>query len=161
MKNEEIERLEGLIERFGLEPIEHEGGWFRRVHTGEAMADGRALSTTIYALFTREQFSALHRLDAVEQFFFLDGDGFEAFRVDNYGSGSWDVLDRESPHLVFEVGEWFGGRPVLDGSNGWTLMSCVVTPGFDWKGFAIGKREELLEKYPDSGDAIRALTRSE
>lgn len=150
---------EETIELLGLERLDHEGGWFRRVHTGEVDRDGRALSTTIYALFTLEEFSALHQLDAVEQFFFLEGDAFEVFRIDRGGVGRWDVLGRESPHLVFEAGEWFGGRPVEGGSHGWTLMSCVVTPGFEWAGFEIGKREVLLDAYPESGDAVRKLTR--
>lgn len=150
---------EDIVVRLGLESIEHEGGWFRRIHTGEASDGGRPLSTTIYALFTREQFSALHRLDAVEQFFFLDGDAFEVFRIGADGVARWDVLGRESPHLVFEPGEWFGGTPVKAGKCGWTLMSCVVTPGFEWDGFEIGERDELFVAYPNYGDAIRRLTR--
>ncbi|EDY81214.1 Cupin family protein [Verrucomicrobiia bacterium DG1235] len=157
-------RAEEVVERLELERIEHEGGFFRRIHTGETDASGRARSTTIYALFTREEFSALHRLDAVEQFFFLDGDAFEVFRIGEDGAGRWDVLGRdfekgESPHLVFEPGLWFGGAPLVDGENGWTLMSCVVTPGFEWEGFEIGQRDELVATYPECGDAVRRLTR--
>ncbi|MDQ8199462.1 cupin domain-containing protein [Pelagicoccus enzymogenes] len=156
--------VESVVDRLGLQRLDREGGWFRRIHTGKAGADGRAVSTTIYALFTREEFSALHRLDAVEQFFFLDGDAFEVFRIGREGEGRWETLGRdldrgESPHLVFEPGEWFGGVPIGDGERGWTLMSCVVTPGFEWDGFEIGQREELLEAYPNYGNEIRRLTR--
>lgn len=153
------EQIEELVERLDLEPIDHEGGWFRRIHTGEAGSDGRPLSTTIYALFTREQFSALHRLNVVEQFFFVDGDPFEAFRIDARGKARSEVLSKQCPHLVFEAGCWFGGRPVEGGAFGWTLMSCVVTPGFDWDCFELGERAALLEEYPGAGDKIRELTR--
>ncbi len=156
---DEGNRVEVIVERLGLERLDHEGGWFRRIHTGESNADGRPCSTTIYALFTREEFSALHRLDAVEQFFFLDGDPFEVFRIGADGIGRSEVLSRELPHLVFAPREWFGGAPVPAGSFGWTLMSCVVTPGFKWDGFEIGERDELLEAYPEFGDAIRRLAR--
>ncbi len=157
-------RVEELVERLGLERLDHEGGWFKRIHTGASGEGGRALSSTIYALFTRDQFSALHRLDAVEQFFFLAGDAFEVFRIGVDGTGRTEVLGMdlgrgESPHLVFEPGEWFGGAPVEGGSFGWTLMSCVVTPGFEWDGFEIGERDVLLAAYPDYGDVIRRLTR--
>ncbi|MBC2604841.1 cupin domain-containing protein [Pelagicoccus albus] len=156
--------MESLIEGLGLERIEHEGGFFKRIHTGEANVDGRPLSTTIYALFTQEEFSALHRLDVVEQFFFVDGDPFDVFRINPDGSTSeatlgLDTGKGESPHQVFEPGCWFGGIPADSGSKGWTLMCCVVTPGFDWKGFELANRDELLEAYPQYGDAIRRLTR--
>ncbi|MDQ8186665.1 cupin domain-containing protein [Pelagicoccus sp. SDUM812002] len=150
---------EELIERLGLERLDHEGGWFRRIHTGAKDEGGRACSTTIYALFTREEFSALHRLDAVEQFFFLDGDPFEVFRIGANGVGRTDVLGRETPHLVFEAGCWFGEGPEASGALGWTLMSCVVTPGFEWDGFEIGERNGLLAAYPKFGEEIRRLTR--
>ncbi len=157
-------KAEEIVERLGLGRLDHEGGWFKRVHSGEERDDGRAPSTTIYALFTREDFSALHRLDALEQFFFLDGDAFEVFRIGVDGTVRTDVLGRnlgagESPHLVFEPGEWFGGTPLDEGAYGWTLMSCVVTPGFEWEGFEIGNRDRLLNLYPNYGDDIRRLTR--
>lgn len=157
-------KAEEVIERLGLERLEHEGGWFRRVYTGEADGAGRARVTSIYALFTREAFSALHRLDADEQFFFLDGDAFEVFRIRTDGVGKRDVLGKdlesgETPHLVFEAGTWFGGAPVEGGTCGWTLMSCVVSPGFEWKGFELGERDALLEAYPDFGDEVKRFTR--
>lgn len=159
-----MKKMEDVAKQLGLEKLDHEGGFFRRIHTGEKGADGKPLSTTIYALFSRQEFSALHRLDVVEQFFFVDGDAFEAFRITADGTARTEFLGidfekGESPHLVFEPGCWFGGAPVADGGCGWTLMSCVVTPGFDWKSFEIGDRSQLLESYPECGDAIRRLTR--
>lgn len=153
-----------VVEAFGLEELDREGGWFRRIHTGAKNADGRPYSTTILALFTRERFSALHRLDAVEQFFFLKGDAFEAFEIDAAGRGRVAVLGDDweqghTPHLTFEPGSWFGGIPLLGGPVGWTLMSCVVTPGFEWGGFELGKRAELVQAYPNNCDAIERLTR--
>lgn len=156
--------MQDIVAKLKLENIEHEGGWFRRIYTGAKGADGRESVTTIYALFSREEFSALHKLDATEQFFFLDGDPFEVFRIDCEGNGRWETLGRnaiggESPHMVFEAGEWFGGRTVEGGDHGWTLMSCVVTPGFSWEGFELGGRDRLLEMYPKYDDDIRVLTR--
>ncbi|MBK1879394.1 cupin domain-containing protein [Pelagicoccus mobilis] len=156
MKNEEVDEV---IRKLGLEPLAEEGGWFRRIHTGAAGDAGRPICTTIYALFTREQFSALHRLDAVEQFFFLDGDAFEVFRIDADGKGRTEFLGQDSPHQVFEAGCWFGGIPVEGGTFDWSLISCVVTPGFEWAGFEIGQRNELLKMYPKFEEEIIRLTR--
>ena len=156
MKGEDLAQVVG---RLGLDPLEREGGWFRRIFTGPSDASGRATCTTIYALFTREQFSALHRLDAWEQFFFLDGDAFEVFRIEADGRGRTETLGKGSPHLVFEPGCWFGGKPVEGGAFGWSLISCVVTPGFEWDGFELGEPKALLERYPKFGDEIDCLTR--
>jgi predicted cupin superfamily sugar epimerase len=34
-----------------------------------------------------------------------------------------------------------------------------VAPGFDFEDFELGRRGELLEKYPAHAELIRALTR--
>lgn len=155
---------EDVVARLGLESLDREGGWFRRIHTGELNESGRSVSTTIYALFTREQFSALHRLDALEQFFHLGGDAFDVFRIGANGVCGRQMLGSdlgkgEVPHIVFEAGCWFGGAPVEEGKCGWTLMSCVVTPGFEWDGFEIGDQDKLVADYPDSSEEICRLTR--
>ena len=40
----------------------------------------------------------------------------------------------------------------------WSLVSCVVTPGFDYEDFEPGRREDLLGGWPDARDLILALT---
>jgi len=35
----------------------------------------------------------------------------------------------------------------------------VVSPGFEWEGFELGKRAKLVESYPEWEDAIVGLTR--
>jgi predicted cupin superfamily sugar epimerase len=41
---------------------------------------------------------------------------------------------------------------------GWTLVSCVVTPGFEYEDFELADREMLLRAYPLAREAILALT---
>ena len=41
---------------------------------------------------------------------------------------------------------------------GWTLASCVVTPGFDYSDLELGKREALLRDYPLAKELVQALT---
>lgn len=151
---------EELAAKLGLEPIQGEGGWFRRLYTGPVGVEGRPVATSIYALFSREQFSALHRLDADEQFFFLDGDPLEVFEIDVQGQGRWLRLGRgDALHHVFRAGSWFGGRCAREGTFGWSLVSAVVSPGFEWVGFELGKRSDLVALYPEFEDEIAALTR--
>jgi len=158
-------RAEDIVQQLQMQEIAHEGGWFCRTYSLEAEKGGRALATTIYALFTRDWFSALHRLDAAEQFFFVDGDAFETFCIDREGRGRRELLGRDlasgqSPHLVFNPGEWFGGKPVSDGSRGWSLMCCAMTPGFEWSGFELGERAQLVSEFAEYSSEIDALTRA-
>ena len=41
---------------------------------------------------------------------------------------------------------------------GWTLMSCVATPGFDYADFELADRDALLRDYPLAKELILALT---
>jgi len=41
---------------------------------------------------------------------------------------------------------------------GWTLVSCVVTPGFEYEDFELADRETLLRAYPLARAVILALT---
>lgn len=153
-----------IVEEFGFDPIPEEGGWFKRLYAAPLAEEGRPLCSSIYALFTRSQFSALHRLDADEIFFFHNGDPFEMFELPPGGTGRRvvmgnDLMAGEEAQYVFRKGSWFGGVPKAGGSHGYSLMSCVVAPGFDYAGFEIGKRGELIEDYPDFEDEIKALTR--
>jgi predicted cupin superfamily sugar epimerase len=39
------------------------------------------------------------------------------------------------------------------------VVGCTVAPGFDFEDFKMGKREELVARYPQHRDLIRRLTR--
>jgi predicted cupin superfamily sugar epimerase len=42
--------------------------------------------------------------------------------------------------------------------GGWTLVSCVVTPGFEYADFELADRDALLQDYPLAKELILALT---
>ena len=60
------------------------------------------------------------------------------------------------------AGSWQGARlaggPHLPAQYAWALVSCVVTPGFDFTDFEIGERDALLATYPQHGELIGELT---
>jgi predicted cupin superfamily sugar epimerase len=70
-------------------------------------------------------------------------------------------LDWLSQALV-PGGSWQGARlaggPHLPADYAWALVTCIVTPGFDYADFEIGEREALLAAYPHYGDVIGGLT---
>jgi uncharacterized protein len=66
------------------------------------------------------------------------------------------------PQALVPAGSWQGARlaggPHLPADRAWTLVSCVVTPGFDFADFELGDRETLLAAWPRHADLVRALT---
>jgi uncharacterized protein len=60
------------------------------------------------------------------------------------------------------AGSWQGARlaggPHLPADYAWALVSCVVTPGFDFADFEMGEREKLLTAYPQHAEVIGALS---
>ena len=58
---------------------------------------------------------------------------------------------------VVPGGVWQGARMAAGG--GYALLGCTVAPGFEFEDFELGKRNELLESYPEHAAMIRALTR--
>ena len=70
-------------------------------------------------------------------------------------------LDWLSQALV-PAGSWQGARlaggPHLPAEYAWALVSCIVTPGFDYADFEMGEREALLAAYPQQAEVIEALS---
>lgn len=63
---------------------------------------------------------------------------------------------------VVPAGSWQGARVVgatdVPADRAWSLVVCVVTPGFDYADFEIGGRDELLALCPQHAELICALT---
>ena len=72
--------------------------------------------------------------------------------------GSLDWL----PQALVPAGSWQGARlaggPHLPADRAWALVSCVVTPGFDFDDFELGDRDALLAAYPQHAEIVRELT---
>ena len=69
--------------------------------------------------------------------------------------------------LTGEEADWGEGRaperrwtPDRRSTHGyrWTLVSCVVFPGFEYDDFELADREELLRAFPRAREVILALT---
>jgi predicted cupin superfamily sugar epimerase len=71
------------------------------------------------------------------------------------GSSEW------LPQALVPAGSWQGARltgPRLPADSAWALVSCLVTPGFDFADFELGDRDALLAAHPEHADLIRELT---
>jgi predicted cupin superfamily sugar epimerase len=72
--------------------------------------------------------------------------------------GSRDWLTQ----ALVPAGSWQGARlaggPHLPADYAWALVSCVVTPGFDFSDFEMGVRDALLAAFPQHAELIGELT---
>lgn len=151
---------EQLIAALRLEPLPHEGGFFRQTWRSET-------SSSILFLLTRESFSALHRLDRDEVWHFCGGHPVELVQLGPDGGVARetrlgpDVLAGEQPQWVVPAGCWQGARLAVrsTGPDDHALLGCTVSPPWEERAFSLGRREELLREFPAQAAWVHALTR--
>lgn len=161
-----------VVALLGLQPLDQEGGWFRRtaestlVIPGSALPEGhggpRRAYSVIQALFTPDAFSAMHRLISDEIWCFHAGDPLESLRLHPEGRGEWIRLGLapaagERVQDVIGANVWQGTRLVAGGR--WALVSCTVVPEFVWTDFELADRVSLSAIYPAFAAGIAGLTR--
>ena len=127
-----------LIAALGLAP-HPEGGWYRETWRAEAPAGGRGAATAIHFLLEAGQRSHWHRVDATELWLFHAGDALlletaadEAGSVQAVRLGP-DVLAGEVPQFRIPPGHW----QAASAGPGWALVSCIVSPAFEFAGFEL------------------------
>ena len=159
-----MHEAENIIAQFGLQPLPHEGGFYRRTWTGPMVA-GRTTGTAIYFLITRDSFSALHRLASDEIWHFYLGDPVRLVQLIPAGGppklvtlGS-DLGAGQIPQQVVPGGTWQGAQLVEASPRGWSLLGCTMTPGWDDRDFTMGERASLLADFPAAAEWITRLTR--
>ncbi|WEK47944.1 MAG: cupin domain-containing protein [Candidatus Andeanibacterium colombiense] len=131
-----------IIERLQLQP-HPEGGWYRETWRADAANGERAGGTAIHFLLEAGQRSHWHKVDAAEIWLFHAGDPLrlslsagEAGPVRGVVLGS-DVLAGHAVQHVVLPGEWQAAEPGPVAQFGYSLVSCVVVPGFDFAGFTL------------------------
>ena len=138
-----------------LEPLPLEGGLFRRTFTGSG-------ATAILFMLIGDDVSALHRLTGDEVYFHHGGGPLRMLLIEPDGThhevliGS-DVAAGEQPQLHVPALWWQGSSA----GGPWSLVSTVVSPGFDWHGFTLGDRTELTALAPTAAGRIAELTRAD
>ena len=159
------------IKKLNLSP-HPEGGFFRECYRSdetiprEALphrySDRRVFFTSIYYLLESHQISRLHRLKSDELWHFYTGSPLTIHVFKNDGNLYNSFIlgpDPGNKHIYQQIihrGNWFGAS--VNESDSFTLVGCVVAPGFEFDDFEKGNRDELLSKYPDYADIIERLT---
>jgi predicted cupin superfamily sugar epimerase len=155
----------------GLEP-HPEGGYFRETYrAAENVATPRglrSLATAIFFLVTADGPSRFHRLASDELWLHDGGARLElltlmpdggAERVVLAGAGRLSSGEEVTPQAIVPAGAWQAARVLpSEGGVDWTLVTCVVTPGFDYADFELADAAELVVAYPEQAEVIGALT---
>ncbi len=127
-----------LIEALGLAP-HPEGGWFRETWRAAAPPGERASATAILFLLEQGQRSHWHKVDATELWLFHSGSALrlrtaatDAGSIEETRLGP-DILAGDQPQLQIAPGAW----QAAEADRGWALVSCIVSPGFEFGGFTL------------------------
>lgn len=149
-----------------LELAKHpEGGYYKRIYCSEERSvnrqgNERAACTAIHYLLQAGQFSRLHRIQSDELWFHQQGVALEIVTItqgelQRVVLGSNLLAGERLSHRV-PAQQWFGARVLA--SEGFALVSCVVSPGFDFEDFELAKREELISEFPHLREMIEQFT---
>jgi hypothetical protein len=158
------------IARLSLMP-HPEGGYYREMYRSpgtiaeQSLPVGyggpRSYVTSIYFLLTSESPSRFHRLRSDELWYFHAGSALTVSIISPSGHLTkhrlgFDCAGGEALQCAVPAGGWFGAA--VDVPDSFSLISCVVAPGFDFADFELGTRDELIRHFPAHAACIDALT---
>ncbi|MBC7609650.1 MAG: cupin domain-containing protein [Polaromonas sp.] len=148
-----ILRATQLITQLQLQP-HPEGGWYREVFRSKALvqrSDARQLRpalTSIYFLLEADQYSRWHKVMSDEAWVYLEGLPLDLWSWDS-SSGQVShvqlgpvktMIDDSNPNAteaqcVIAAGLWQAAQPQAGPADSFTLVACMVGPGFDFSDF--------------------------
>lgn len=144
-----------------------EGGYFFQVLKSDQTIElnqqaPRPLYTSIYFLLTDTNPSRFHRLTADEVWYYHYGDSLTVHMITPEGQYQQvalgtDIQKREVLQMVVPKGTIFGSS--VESPNGYSLVGCMVSPGFEFADFELFDRADLLAQYPEHSDIITRLTK--
>lgn len=162
-QSNEVKRL---IKYLNLSP-HPEGGFFSENYRSERSIEkkglpdeysgDRSFSTAIYFLLPRDHISHFHKVISDEIWHFYAGGSltliqiFEDGRTEKVKIGN-DIFGGQELQYVVPANCWFAAFP--DEEVDYSLVGCTVSPGFDYKDFQLGKKSEMLSKFPQHKDII-------
>ncbi|WNS76539.1 cupin domain-containing protein [Bacillus sp. DTU_2020_1000418_1_SI_GHA_SEK_038] len=158
-----------FVSKLGLEP-HPEGGYYKRTfESGERTSDQeltvnfegkRKLYTSIYFLLTSNDLSHLHRLKSDELWYYHAGSPLTIHII--HENGEYEEiklglnLDKgEVPQALVPKNAIFGSSVMEEDT--FSLVGCMVSPGFEFQDFELFTQDELLSQYPTHKEIIEKL----
>ncbi|MBS4762316.1 cupin domain-containing protein [Carnobacteriaceae bacterium zg-ZUI252] len=151
------------VKRLDLQPHQ-EGGYFRQTYaspeTTTHNGQNRFFATSILFLLTANNPSHLHRLSNDEIWYYHTGHSLTVHLL--YPDGTYEAIRlglEPGEHLQYTVprGVIFGSSIDSDNPEDFALVSCGVTPGFDYRDFELFTQKQLLKDYPQHEEMIRRM----
>ncbi|MCB0335447.1 MAG: cupin domain-containing protein [Bdellovibrionales bacterium] len=145
-----------------------EGGYYREYYRSEELMktdslpdryqSDRNFGTAIYFLLKAGEVSRFHSIRSDELWFFHGGAPIQIhileqgrdYRTLTLGMSS--ELAAVIPRFCHFAAESLG--------DSYSLVSCVVLPGFDFEDFELSARAQLLQDFPEQESLIRRFTSS-
>jgi predicted cupin superfamily sugar epimerase len=127
-----------IIRMLALQP-HPEGGHYGETYRTAAGEGGRATLTAIYYLLQADEISAWHRVDADEAWLWHAGGPLALTLSPPEGKGASsvtlgpDLRAGQRPQAIVPAGHWQTAETL----GAWTLVSCLVAPGFEYSGFTM------------------------
>lgn len=160
--------MQDIIQKYELQP-HPEGGYYKETFRSEQkfnLKDGkeRFLSTSIIYLLSKGEFSCFHKILGDELWYFHDGSDMEIHILDpkdkKYSIHFCGKNKDSQFQIIVKGGCWFAARPKIENNSpDFSVVGCMVTPGFDFNDFEMAKREDLLETFPNDKNIILEFTR--
>ncbi|KAF3989507.1 hypothetical protein FT663_01751 [Candidozyma haemuli var. vulneris] len=151
------------IKALDLQP-HPEGGYYSETGRSRILTKSETglevpLYTNIHFLLEDKNPSRFHRLHSEEVWYFHDGQPLTVHCI--YPNGEYKKVKLGKDPSAGEVVQFEVPRGVIFGSSvetGWALVSCMVSPGFDFKEFHLFEQTDLLGRYPEHAEIIKCLT---
>ncbi|MEH7274246.1 cupin domain-containing protein [Neobacillus vireti] len=158
-----------FVSKLGLEP-HPEGGYYKSTFASEERTSDqeltvnfegkRKLYTSIYFLLTSNDVSHFHRLKSDELWYYHAGSPLTVHIIDENGEYKeiklgLDLDQGEVPQALVPRNSIFGSSVM--GDDTFSLVGCMVSPGFEFQDFELFTQADLLAKYPQYKDVIIKL----
>lgn len=149
-----------------------EGGWYKETYRStdiiaqHALPDGfngsRSLSTAIYFLLEKGNFSAFHKIKSDECWHFYAGESLLIYVLKP--NGTLDIISLGNKveqgdqfQYVVPANCWFASRPAA--TSAFCFVGCTVSPGFDFDDFEMANSNALTALFPSHAIIINDLCR--
>lgn len=158
------------IQHFNLIP-HPEGGFYRETYRSTleivnkdlpiGYSGDRRLSTSIYYLLRSGEKSRFHRLRSDELWYFHYGSVLKIVLIDQEGRKHTRMLGAnaekaEHMQVMIPAGTVFAAE--VSGKESFSLVGCLVSPGFEFEDFELFSQDDLIQAYPQHSDLIRKFT---
>jgi uncharacterized protein len=165
----QINDLNNLVSQLGLTP-HPEGGYYKETFkSDEHIGDNelsvnfegkRRLYTSIYFLLTSDDVSHFHRLKSDELWYYHGGSSLSIHVIDESGQYKEIKLGMnfaagEVPQALVKKNSIFGSS--VSEKDTFSLVGCMVSPGFEFQDFELFTQEELMKVYPQHKEIIMKL----